>query len=166
MFVSGIFLLTFVLLGQRMADLNKEKQSQSIEEILDRVYDEVSLAQTVENGYLRKFRVPKQVMGEDYTMSVDEIGWMIIYYNNATYQKAMPQPMAGGFCLKANSVNYYNLTVSKEADLVSLSSCTDCGYSYAVCMNADKNGWCDWLSDPGMFPGFNETCCNDHCKCC
>ena len=152
-------MLTFVFLGQRMAQLNKDQQIDTIDSILNRVRDEVALAQVVENGYLRHFKVPSNIMGEEYSIIVDESGWVIITFQNSTYYKAMPQPMVGGFCLTETDYNYLNLTVSKDDDLVSLSSCADCSYSYAECKDAEDNSSCD-------VPGFNETCCSDHCKCC
>jgi len=154
------------MLGHKMADLNKNQQDDSIDNILNRIRSEVTLAHSVENGYLRRFQIPKTVMDDEFSLTVDDIGWVIIEYHNTTYSKAMPQPMVGGLCFNDTNLNYINLSVSKDADLVSLSSCTDCSYSYAVCMNAERNNWCNWLSQPAMFPGFNETCCSDHCKCC
>ena len=165
-FLAGVFLLVFIILGQRMVDLNREKELETVENIQERISGEVELAISVENGYIRRFQIPRVIYGVEYNMTVDPTGWLVIILNNRTYQKKLPQPMVGGFCFKDTDLNFINLTVRKEADLVSLSSCFDCSYSYAVCLNAEHNGWCDWLSGPGLFPGFNETCCNDHCLCC
>jgi len=158
--------MLFVVLGQRMAELNNEKKIETIEAYQQRIYDEVEIALSVENGYLRRFQIPKTILNSEINLSVEDDGSLTLYYGGKKYSKFLPQPMVGGFCFNDTGLNFFNLTVSKDADLVSLSSCVDCRYSYAVCNNAEDNGWCDWLSSPGLFPGFNETCCSDHCLCC
>jgi len=166
-FLSLVFLILFIVLGQRMVSLNLEKESDLVRGVLDTVYDEVALAQTVENGYKRKFNIPKTVMGNTYNLSIDNVGIITMSYNNREYHgKKLEQPMVGGFCPDTSQYPYYNFTVSKEAGIVSLASCFNCRYSYAVCYNAELNNWCDWLSQPALFPGFNVTCCSDHCLCC
>ncbi len=163
-----IFTLIFVALGQRMVDLNDQRRSDLVGNIQQRVYDEVEIARSVEDGYKRGFTIPRTIMGEDYTISVDDYGMLTINYYNKSYFKALPQPMMGGFCFSPTEqkYDYYDLTVTKDAGVVSLSSCFNCSYSYAVCKNAEKNGWCDWLSRPELFPGFNSSCCSGHCLCC
>jgi hypothetical protein len=107
-------------------------------------------------------------MGEEMFLSIDPGGILEIEVNNKTFQKSLPQPMVGGFCFNKtlDEYNYYDIAVVKEADIVSVSSCTNCSYSYAVCDNAEKNGWCNLLSTVGLFPGLNTTCCTGHCLCC
>jgi len=148
-----------------MVDINRDKQIEAIQIIQAQIVDEVRLAQSVDDGYLRRFKVSKLILGNTLNLSVEE-GVLNIRYLNQDYAKYLPQPMVGGFCYNNSDQIYFNVTVSKNAGLVSLSSCTDCRYSYAVCMNAEKNSWCDWLSQPSLFPGLNETCCSDNCLCC
>jgi len=160
-----MFLLMFIILGQRMVDINREQQLASVDAIADLVYDEVSLAQTVRDGYFRRFEVPRTIMGEPYNMSV-EAGDLYIRYRGEDSLKVLPQPLLGGFCFPHSGLNYYNITITRDAGIVSMSSCAECRYSYAVCYNAEDNNWCDLLSGPSLLPGFNESCCTDHCLCC
>lgn len=107
-------------------------------------------------------------MGEEISLSIDTTGILEIEVTDKTFQKSLPQPMTGGFCFKKtlDEFIYYDISVVKEAGIVSVSSCTNCSYSYAVCENAEKNGWCNLLSAEELFPGLNTTCCNGHCLCC
>jgi len=148
-----------------MVNVNRDKQLQTIDAIQEQIKDEIELALTVEDGYMRKFQVPRTIMGTEFNLSIYE-NMLSITFMDEDYDEALPQPSVGGFCFKDSNYNYYNLTVMRQAGLVSISSCNDCSYSYAVCLNAEKNNWCDWLSQPGLFPGLNETCCSDNCLCC
>jgi hypothetical protein len=164
-FISIIFITVFVILGNRMVDLNREKQLESITAIQEIIMDEVELAHSVEDGYFRVFQVPNTILGEDYNMSI--AGSMLnINFHGEDHGKTLPQPAVGGFCFPASRLNYYNISIMRQSGVVSVSSCSECRYSYAVCQNAEDNGWCDWLSSPMLLPGFNETCCEDHCVCC
>ncbi len=165
-FVTIVFLTAFVFLGMRLVDLNKDKEQDAAEHIAERIFDEALLAQGVEDGYFRRFKVQKYILGKEINLSIDEVGTLILTVQDSQYYKDLPQPLIGGFCYNGTDRNYYNVTITRESGIVSVSSCQDCRYSYAMCKNAEDMLWCDWLSDPGLFPGFNETCCADHCLCC
>jgi len=163
-FLSFIFLIIFIALGQRMVDINTDKQLETIDAVQERIRDEVLLAHNVENGYIRKFTIPKYIMNEEYNLSMDPDGSIVVTYQNRRYAKFLAQPVNGGFCNTASSLAYYNISVTKNDGIVSVSSCRDCSYSYTVCSNAENYGFCTITS--ALFPGFNETCCNDFCLCC
>lgn len=164
-FTTIIFLTLFVVLGQRMADINSDKEDNTVVSLRDMIVDEVDIAGTVENGYNRKFLVPKTIFGNSYNLSIDNQNELVIIYNDKPYVKYLPGYVMGGFCFNSSdSGAYYELAVSKFEDVVSLSSCFDCGWSYAVCANAEKFGLCS--VQEALYPGFNETCCKGHCKCC
>jgi len=165
-FSTMIFLSLFIVLGQRMVDLNEDKEERTIRQLMDVIVDEVSVAQTVEDGYKRKFLVPKQIYGDPYEINVTNHFELTVKFNNKEYVEFLPAYVMGGFCFDpADTSNFYELSVSKSLGIVSLSSCFDCGWSYAVCANAEKDGLCKFQDDL-WGGGFNETCCTGHCKCC
>ncbi len=164
-FTTIIFLSLFVILGHRMANINKDNEDQTVETLMDMITNEVDIAGTVENGYMRRFEVPKTIYGNDYNLSIDNHDELVVTYNGKQYVKFLPSYVMGGFCFNSSDDSpYYGLSVSRYEDVVSLSSCFDCGWSYAVCANAEDYGLCS--VQEALYPGFNETCCKGHCKCC
>ena len=155
----------FAVFGQRMVDITKDNEDKAVNDVLDVIVDEVKLAKSVEDGYKRKFNLPKSVMDYDYeNITIDNYRELVITYKNKEYVRILPDYVVGGFCFKQNNLPYYELAVTKFADIISVSSCFNCSYSFAICANAEKYGWC--VMQDTLFPGFNETCCTGHCKCC
>jgi hypothetical protein len=153
------------VLGQRLVFLNEDKKLETIVEIQNVILDEVQLAQTVENGYRRPFYLPKQVQGVPFSLNIENHTTLVITMEGKDYVKALPAFVMGGFCNNNNTnESRFNLSVSRDFDVVSLSSCYECAYSYAQCANAELMGLCAAMD--GFFPGFNSTCCSGHCRCC
>lgn len=156
----------FIVLGQRMVTVNKDKTTEAADAVLNMINDEVKLAQTLEDGYFRQFKVPRMIVGQEYNLSLDDYGLLTLTLDGKEYTKFLAQPMKGGFCFPNPLPDgYFNMTVVKENGQVSLSSCSICGYSYTFCYNAEAMN-CTLLEATGLFPGLSATCCMDHCRCC
>jgi hypothetical protein len=161
-FLFLMFVMMFVVLGQRLIHINEDRRDQQVNEILDTIVDEVKLAQGVENGYKRPFFLPKEVMGKPYLLDVENHDTLIVTLDGKPYVRYLPTYVMGGFCNYTGGTTF-NLSISKEFDMVSLSSCYNCTYSYAQCANAQTMGLCDTMDT--FFPGFKKICQNGHCKC-
>lgn len=165
MFTTLIFLVLFIAFSTRLTDLNKENREQAIYEVLDLVVDEVEVASTVKDGYRRKFTIPNSIFGNNYTINITGNRLLEIKYDAIVYPKYLPTYVMGGFCFSgAEEYGGYELAVTKDRGIVSLSSCFNCSYSYAMCANAEANGLCAFTDS--ISPGFNESCCRGHCRCC
>lgn len=162
-FLFLIFVTTYIVLGERMIHINQQKRDERVMEIQKTIIDEIKLAQSVENGYKRPFYLPRQIMGKPYTIEIVNHTALIISIDNGSYAYGLPTFVMGGFCMNNTGGAYYNLSISRESDIVSLSSCYNCTYSYAWCANAQKMGLCGDIDT--WFPGSLDVCRKGHCKC-
>jgi hypothetical protein len=165
-FLFLVFIVLFVVIGQRMIQMNADKTSAEVDQILDTMVEEVKLAQGVENGYKRPFQLHKELSGRPYTLNISDNSILELDMEGISYYRILPTFVMGGFCFNATTDkgDFYNLSVTRDYDIISLSSCYNCTYSYAQCANADNMTLCDAME--GFFPGFKKICCDGHCKCC
>jgi hypothetical protein len=164
-FLMLVFLLTFVFISKNVIEASNDSFEKSMDNFQELIIEEVRIAYTVENGYTRKFTIPKTIEQNYYNMSIDEGIQFTIRLKGKTYSKFLPGYVRGGFCFNRDfDPFFHHLMITKEAGIVSLSTCPDCGYSYYMCHNAQDMGFCDIME--AMSPGFRAECCDGHCKCC
>gem|GEM_PF-4276013 len=160
-----VFLFTFYFVSQRATEVQKQNLGLVVENFQNTIIEEVRVAYTVENGYSREFSIPKHINTLPYTIGIDASTVLVINYSGQSYAKVLPGIVRGGFCFKRElDPVFYRLLISKDAGIVSLSTCPDCGYSYYMCDNAQTMGFCDIME--GISPGFRLECCDGHCRCC
>jgi hypothetical protein len=169
-FLFLVFVTMFIVLGVRMSHINRDKNIEALGQVKTIIMDEVWLGATVEDGYKRQFQLPREVNGLSLNISVENDTFLFLMLGNETDSAGLPSFAVGGFCFKGLGGPFYNLSVTRGADIVSLSSCYNCTWSYAECSNAEKLDFgasgtgCDVYN--AWFPGFKDICCNGHCKCC
>lgn len=160
-----VLLVILVFLAQSTRDTAKANFEATVNNFEDLIVQEVQIGYTVEDGYKREFTIPKSIMGSTYNLSIENSMILVVKLQNQTFARILPGYVLGGICLKRDyDPTRFHLMISKNAGLVSLSACPDCGYSYAVCDNADRQALCDQVES--LFPGFRQECCEGHCKCC
>jgi hypothetical protein len=164
MFLFLIFIMTYIVLGQRIIHLNEDKRQETVIQIQNTILDEIRLAQSVENGYKRPFSLPREIMGVPFNLTIENHSTLVINMEGKDYTKGLPTFVMGGFCMNGTSGPRYNLSISRDFDIVSVSSCYNCTYSYAQCANAQMMGLCDSMDT--FFAGFKSVCCSGHCRCC
>jgi hypothetical protein len=167
-FLMLTFLIMFVLFSERIKDISKDNLDKTMNNFENIIGDEVKTAYTVEDGYRKEFTLLKNILGETYNLSILDSTILVVNYTGNQHTMFLPGYVKGGFCLNPTTDTdpyYYHVIITKNAGIVSVSSCPDCAYSYAMCDNADRNpGMCDWMES--FFPGFKTECCNGNCKCC
>lgn len=61
----------------------EEKENQEIKRIANKVKDEIRVASRTLDGYRREFKIPKEVMGNDYSIEIIEGSLQIIAEENS-----------------------------------------------------------------------------------
>jgi uncharacterized protein (UPF0333 family) len=100
-----IFFLTifFVAINQNMGDNQKEKRNLAIEDIAISVQDEINLASKSSDGYSREFKVPYNIEGKDYNITiVDDL----VYVKTLDDKEALSLPIMeiSGQIIKGNNL--------------------------------------------------------------
>lgn len=169
MFATMIFTTMFIVLGQRLATVTLEQEEAAAMLVQDRILDEIKLAMSVEDGYHRRFQLPKTINGKEYNLTVERHKVLVLDYNDNDYTRFLPTYVMGGFCFDDDDKesNFYEVAIEKQEGMVSVSSTYNASYPYTVCANAEDAGLCIAFSTPPAgIPGFKESCCRDHCRCC
>lgn len=79
---------SFAIQGN-IADKTKEKRDLIINDIGLTVQDEVNLASQSSDGYLREFKVPPNLLGYEYDISIVD-GWVYVRTTNGKHATAYP----------------------------------------------------------------------------
>jgi uncharacterized protein (UPF0333 family) len=129
-FIMIFALVLFALSGfiyivnQRLFELSKKQESLVLEHLADSIINEVIIASSSNNNYVRKFNIPYKLFGNDYRMSIDNSELYIqVLENNQTYLDyftAFPMEVKGDFIQEIT----YNTTehcVSKSSDGIRIS---------------------------------------------
>jgi uncharacterized protein (UPF0333 family) len=88
--VIFFFTLFFVLISQSMGDNQKEKRNLAIEEIAISVQDEINLASKSSDGYSREFKIPNDIDGKNYNITiVDDL----VYVKTSDNKEAISLPI-------------------------------------------------------------------------
>jgi len=100
-----IFFLTvfFVAINQNMGDNQKEKRNLAIEDIAISVQDEINLASKSSDGYSREFKVPYDIEGNGYNITiVDDL----VYVKTIDNEEALSLPIMkiSGQIMKGNNL--------------------------------------------------------------
>lgn len=97
------FTLFFVSLNENMGDKIKQKQNLAIEEIAIYIQDEINLASKSSEGYSRKFKIPDDINGENYEISITS---EMIYAKSSDKRNAiaLPIPSISGNIVKGENL--------------------------------------------------------------
>jgi hypothetical protein len=112
------------IINQRLFELSKKQEVLELKQLADSIVNEVSIANSMNNNYVRKFDIPQKILGKNYRMRIDDSELTItVLENNNTYLEyftAFPIPVKGSFIQNIN----YNTTqhcISRSYDGVRIS---------------------------------------------
>ncbi len=165
-FLLFIFLATFIVIGNRMEDVNKTNEEALVREFMAMILDEINFARIVEDGYSRTFSVPRRLENVNYTLEIANSTFLVVYYKNTSYvSRPFDDNVRGNFLFNDTEPDdaFYELVIRKDYGIISVTSCPDCGYPFAVCDNAQWNGWCGFMD--GLSPGFRDECSSGYDRC-
>ena len=66
------FVAFFIAVNENLSDKLRQKQTNSVKEIAIIVQDEINLAFKSIDGYYREFKIPEDINGIDYDISITE----------------------------------------------------------------------------------------------
>lgn len=111
------FFVTFSLVIQgNMSDKLREKKNLAIKEIALTVQDEINLALESTDGYSRQFKIPENLNGQEYEISINE-GMVYIITVDKKYAMALPV----GNVIVVNPIQKGLNTIKKENGKVYLN---------------------------------------------
>ena len=91
----------FYIMNERMSELAEKREYNLMSALANSIINEVVVASSVSNNYMRKFEIPTRILGEKYNMSIeqDEIAIRLIEGNRVRkeYYAAFPIPVKGTF---------------------------------------------------------------------
>lgn len=112
--VIFFFTLFFISVNESMGDKVKEKRNIAIKDIAASVQDEINLASKSSNGYSRQFKVPYDVNGQEYNLTIT--GDMIYVKSSDNRQAvALPVPTISGDVVKGDNL------IKKEGGMIYLN---------------------------------------------
>lgn len=100
--VLFFFTTFFLAIGENISDKSRENINKIINEIAITVQDEISLATESVDGYSRNFRIPFDLNGLDYDISITD-GYVYIKTDNVKDTIALPVFNVTGIILKGDN---------------------------------------------------------------
>jgi len=114
-FIIIFSLVIFALIGFiyimniRLSDISERQELLLMRNLANNIKEEVIIASSVNNNYLRRFNIPTKIKGKDYNMSIenDELIIKLIENNQVVkeYFTVFPVPVKGSF---VEDINYEN----------------------------------------------------------
>jgi hypothetical protein len=110
-----VFILFLVVIlisaaADQMADFKQEKDVFLVNDLAQSVKNEVSVAHSMSDGYVRGFDIPAQLEGEDYSISLSS-GFVSVSFGSHSVSVAV-QPVSGGLVKGSNVIRKVGGNVS------------------------------------------------------
>ena len=97
----------FYIINERMSELAEKREYNIMRSLASSIINEVVIASSVSNNYMRKFDIPPRILGARYNMTIeeDEIAIRLIEGDmiKKEYYAAFPIPVKGTFIENINS---------------------------------------------------------------
>ncbi|MBI4144803.1 hypothetical protein HY493_01195 [Candidatus Woesearchaeota archaeon] len=96
---ASVLIVFITILAGRFSSVNQEQEQQGLHVAVDRLHDEIRIAATVHDGYVREFTLPATAGGRPYSITI--INEHVIRANTSTYEASTTtfnvtgQPAAG-----------------------------------------------------------------------
>lgn len=131
-FVLIFSLVFFSIMGflyianTKLDEINDQKEQLILETVADDIINEVVIASSVEDNYVRKFDVPGRLLGKYYEMSIEDNLLMIDVFDRSgniykNYFKHIPIAVKGTFIEKINETNKEHCVSKSDFDGVRIS---------------------------------------------
>ncbi|MFH2019968.1 MAG: cohesin domain-containing protein [archaeon] len=130
-FIIIFALIFFALIGfvyiinERLSELAEEKEYIVMKSLANSIINEVVLAASVSNNYMRKFEIPTRIEGEKYNISIIENELDIRLLEEGKLRKqyyaTLPLPVKGTFINQINSSNTTHCITKNDYDGVRIS---------------------------------------------
>lgn len=159
-FVVLLAFMFFVFVGfmavatSKVSDAKAAERQKVAKDIAEVVMNEIRIASSVANGYLRAFTLPPRLEGVEYNVEILENRELIVNYLDKEHVSFLPENVCGDVYIPNNEI-------SKEKGIVCINSNLDRNQ----CDNAQNLGLCDKI-DEEVLRGSKCCCCRRHGLCC
>lgn len=107
--VFFVLVAFFFIMNTRLAEINEQQEITSMRDLANSIKNEVLLASSVNNNYLRRFDIPSSLSSKDYSMSIENDELTIKLLENdrviRDYFTVFPSHVKGSFI---DEINYSN----------------------------------------------------------
>lgn len=150
-FMLIVFLGFFAIVSYRLIKMEEAEKQQAAENIASFVFNEITLAKSVNNGYERTFKIPKKINGGSYNIKVIDNRELVVNYLEYEHVLFLPENVEGNVATGLNKIKKINGVVYLE----SIAECNDK-------IDNDDDGKID-LEDTGCVDILDndETNCGD-----
>ncbi len=152
-FMLLIFIVFFILIQQKMVQLQEDRNLETIRQIGDIINNEINLAESTQDGYSRVFSLPITLGNDPYGVEFQQ-GEIIITYKDITY------PLFLSIAVENYSLSPGENRISHLNDTITLVNRTSiCGDNVIQKPNFDLVfEQCDGISRPPGCPSCSASC--------
>ena len=180
-FMFLIFLSAITIITSKVLEAKEKEREETAGEIAALVREEIDIAISVSEGYVRTFKVPNKVRGHSYTIEIIDDRELVVIYLGKEHVMFLPENVIGEINLGVNEIKKIDGVVY----LRHITECKDgidndgdgfCDLAASTCTDGSTPGDTGCLSESdndetdcgdGECEGF-ETCwkCEDDCGPC
>lgn len=113
-FMFLVFFIFFLVVGSKMADVQKDENRQLLEDLTKIIKEEIVLASNVEDGYFRTFEIPQALTGLNFNMSLlretgvnhtELVITFVNYTDDVSYIERLPKNITGNLSKGINNIS-------------------------------------------------------------
>lgn len=113
------------MINNQMQEISKKQEQIVMKSLADSIINEVVLASSFNNNYMRRFEIPAKLFGQDYNMSIQGEYLIInVLENNKArleYLATLPLYVKGSFVEKINASNLKHCVTKSDFDGIRIS---------------------------------------------
>ncbi|MDP3764954.1 MAG: hypothetical protein Q8R04_00425, partial [Nanoarchaeota archaeon] len=153
-FMFLIFLGFIAVITTKIIEAKENERQKIAEDIAVLAKNEIDLAKSVTDGYMRDFQLPSKISGIGYTIKIVGNRELVVNYIEKEYILFLPEKICGDLFIPDN-------VIDKEKGIV----CANSNLDQTQCQNAETLGLCSEL-DNDFLPGTKCCCCSRYRFCC
>jgi len=143
---------------EQLNDFRLQKENEAVKDLALKLQQELLIAATVEDGYVRVFEIPDNLDNINYSLATVKNSTITIKSKNAFYIVSIPRAIG--------RVGKGTNTINKTDGVIYITSAHPSYFTdFNVCQTAQNNGLCAGL-DIVYGTGYQATCCSEHILCC
>lgn len=153
-FMFLIFLGFTVVITSKILEAKENERQKIAEDIAKLVTNEIDIAESTTDGYIRTFTIPAKVKGNSYTIEIIDNRELVVNYLDKEYVLFLPEKICGDTFLPSNEID-------KEKGFI----CVNSNLDEVQCESAQTLNLCEGI-DNELLPGTKCCCCNRYGFCC
>ena len=107
-FMLLVILGFFAVTSSRILEAKEEGNRKIAEDIAALAYNEIEIAKSVNDGYIRNFFMPQTVNGVNYSISITDNTELVVNYLDIEHVKFLPSNVTGNIAKGNNKISKSN----------------------------------------------------------